>query len=83
MVIFEKNLFFFLHNCQTVFILYRNAVDAGNRGRKNFFPVEESPDCIEQGAPLKRGVPQTIFCGKTSATESRPPSQDGKGERVG
>ena len=35
--------------------------------------VEESPDCTERGAPLKRGVLQTIFCGKTSATESRPP----------
>ena len=45
----------------------------GNRGMEHFFRVEESPDCTEQGAPLKRGVPQTIFCGKTSATESRPP----------
>lgn len=56
----------------------------GNRGMDFFFRVEESPDCTEQGAPLKRGVPQTIFCGKTSATESRPPVIfTGKGERVG
>ena len=46
----------------------------GNRGMGIFSRVEESPDCTEQGAPLKRGVPQTIFCGKTSATESRPPA---------
>ncbi len=56
----------------------------GNRGGGIRSRVEESPDCTEQGAPLKRGVPQTILCGKTSATERRPPVDFsvGKGERV-
>ena len=60
----------------------KNILIAGNRGG-GYSPVEESPDCIERGALLKRRVLWTIFHGKTSATESRPPPQGGKGERVG
>ena len=60
-----------------------NILTAGNRGG-NIVPVEESPDCTEQGVHLKRWMPQTIFCGKTSATESKPlPVSGSKGERVG
>ena len=58
-------------------------VSAGNRGREGSdraemcavrLPAEESPDCMEQGVPLKRGMPRTISRGKTSATESIPPA---------
>ena len=60
-----------------------NILVVGNRGGVILSSAEESPDCTERGAPLKRGVLWTIFHGKTSATESRPPPQGGKGERVG
>ena len=42
--------------------------------------AEESPDCMEQGVPLKRGMPRTISRGKTSATESIPPEPQGSGK---
>ena len=84
-----------LINCKKVLLLsciiafsllyYRERCGHGQSRRGEFFfRVEERPDCTEQGAPLKRGVPQTILCGKTSATERRPPVDfsAGKGERV-
>lgn len=59
-------------------------LDRGQSRQMEIPSAEESPDCTEQGAPLKRGVLWTIFHGKTSATESRPPpGNGGKGERAG
>ena len=59
-------------------------VSVGNRGREEAgaagnciavrLPVEESPDCMEQGVPLKRGMLRTISRRKTSATENIPPN---------
>ena len=75
-----------LYNLSCMVILSGMGASVCRRSRPVEKPVEESPDCEEQGVLLKRRIPRTISRGKASATERIPPPvrrRQGKRRRTG